>query len=252
MENAGCIFYDEDALNGARTSESLIAHEIAHQWFGNSVTEDDWDHIWLSEGFATYFANLYLEKNSGVKAFKNQMESDRQRVISFYKNFKTPLVDSTYKDLEDLLNPNSYQKGSWILHMLRTQLGDSTFKQVIRSYYSDNKYGNANTSDFQTSVEKITEKDWDVFFKQWAFSEGHPKIHVDAKISNSKIVFDLQQTNSRYEFPLTIQLNLANGEKETVLLNVSEIKQTFSFQTNSKVKNYILDPNIELLFEEIK
>ena len=249
MENAGCIFYDEDALNGNRSSELLIAHEIAHQWFGNSATEEDWEHIWLSEGFATYFANLYLENTKGEKTFQNQMESDRQRVLSFNKNFKTPLVDQNYKDLEDLLNPNSYQKGAWVLHMLRYQIGDSLFKESIRKYYSDFKLGNANTKDLQTVIEQVTGYDWTEFFNQWVYSEGHPKIRVEAKISNSKILFDLKQNGKKFDFPLTIKLNLINGETEFVELNVSEIKQSFSFPTNAKVKNYVIDPNINLLFE---
>jgi aminopeptidase N len=252
MENAGCIFYDEDALNGNRSSESLIAHEIAHQWFGNSATEEDWEHIWLSEGFATYFANLYLEYIEGDEAFKNQMESDRQRVVSFNKNFKAPLVDENYKDLEDLLNPNSYQKGSWVLHMLRQEIGDSLFKESIRRYYDDFKLKNANSQDFQSVVEEVTGKDWSAFFNQWVYSEGHPKIRIEAKITNSKIVFDVKQINKKFDFPLTIKLNYINGETEHVLLNVSELKQGFTFQTSAKVKNYIIDPNVDLLFESEK
>ncbi len=252
MENAGCIFYDEDALNGTRSSESLIAHEIAHQWFGNSASEEDWEHIWLSEGFATYFANLYLKQIKGEKIFLNQMESDRQRVVSFYKNFKSPLVDSNYVDLEDLLNPNSYQKGSWVLHMLRLQLSDSLFRESIRKYYDDFKYGNANSKDFQSVIETVTGKEWDDFFNQWVFSEGHPQIKIEGKISNSKIVFEVRQTNQAFEFPLTIRLNLTNGTYEDVQLLISDLKQNFTFQTKSKVKNYLLDPKVELLFEQVK
>ncbi len=252
MENAGCIFYDEDALNGTRSSESLIAHEIAHQWFGNSASEKEWEHIWLSEGFATYFANLYLEQTKGNKIFSNQMESDRQRVVSFNKNFMAPLVDSSYTDLEDLLNPNSYQKGSWVLHMIRKQIGDSLFKEVIRNYHDDFKYGNAETKDFQTILENVTHLDWNNFFNQWIFNEGHPKVKIESKISNSKVVFDIKQIDKAFQFPLTIRLNLTDGTFEDVQIYISAIKQNFTFQTASKLKSYSLDPKVELLFEQVK
>jgi len=107
MENAGCIFYDENALDGSGNAEDLIAHEIAHQWFGNSATEKDWSHLWLSEGFATYLTNIYIEQNKGKQAFKEQLKKDRKRIVSFEKRYRHPIVDQSYKNLMDLLNPLS-------------------------------------------------------------------------------------------------------------------------------------------------
>jgi aminopeptidase N len=252
MENAGCIFYDENALNGTRSSEDLIAHEIAHQWFGNSATEKEWSDIWLSEGFATYFTNIYLANKYGLETFKNRMISDRKRVISFAKNYNHPLVDTTYANLTDLLNPNSYQKGSWILHMLRNEVGDSLFQEGIRKYYDLYKYKNANTRDFKNVFEQVSKIDLDPFFNQWVFNSGHPKINVTAKINQSKISFQVNQTTKLFVFPLTIELTLENGSKESVLLNVKQAKQSFNFNTTSKVKSWTLDPDVNLLFEIAK
>ena len=81
MENAACIFYDEDALDGTRASEALIAHEIVHQWFGNSATEKDWCHLWLSEGFATYLTNVYFEQTKGVSAFRDRLKKNEKRLL---------------------------------------------------------------------------------------------------------------------------------------------------------------------------
>ncbi|NDF61324.1 MAG: M1 family peptidase, partial [Crocinitomicaceae bacterium] len=134
MENAGCIFYDENAFKGTGINR-LIAHELVHQWFGNSVTEKDWSHLWLSEGFATYLTNLYIEKIEGSNEFIQQLKKDRQRVIYFQNQLIAPLQDSISTNLMALLNPNAYQKGAWVLHMLRKEVGYDQFIQIIRSFY---------------------------------------------------------------------------------------------------------------------
>ena len=105
--------------------ESLMAHEIAHQWFGDNVTEKDWPHLWLSEGFATYMTDVYLENKYGEDSLKNLLRTQRRQVVGYSANHKTPVVDATEsKHLMNLLNDNSYQKGAWVLHMLRRKLGD--------------------------------------------------------------------------------------------------------------------------------
>ncbi len=132
MENASCIFYAENSVTGKGKAEDLMAHEIAHQWFGNSVTENDWHHIWLSEGFATYLTAVYQEKTYGKEKLDETMKSARDRVIGFYLRSPRPVVDTTVTDLMKLLNANSYQKGAWVLHMLRRELGDDLFWKGMR------------------------------------------------------------------------------------------------------------------------
>ncbi|NBR14429.1 MAG: M1 family peptidase, partial [Crocinitomicaceae bacterium] len=158
MENAGCIFYDENSITGTRSSELLLAHEIVHQWFGNSASEKDWSHLWLSEGFATYLTNFYIQKTKGNKAFQAQMEKDRSKVIAFSKRYNHAVVDTNYTDVMDLLNANSYQKGGWVLHMLRYELGDSLFQQSIRTYYQKFRLSNADTKDFEQVVESVANR----------------------------------------------------------------------------------------------
>ncbi|HKK41587.1 MAG TPA: M1 family metallopeptidase, partial [Bacteroidales bacterium] len=136
LENAGCIFYAENSVTGRNQAESLMAHEIAHQWFGNSVTENDWHQIWLSEGFATYLTAVYLEKTYGKERLDQTMKAARYRVLRFYRRSPQPVIDTAIINLMDLLSPNSYQKGAWVLHMLRRRLGDETFWKGIRLYYS--------------------------------------------------------------------------------------------------------------------
>jgi aminopeptidase N len=133
MENSTAIFYDEGAYRSRRLSESTVAHETAHQWFGDAVTEHDWPHLWLSEGFATYFAALWAGHVGGDSALHATM-SGAARGVFRSKSTENPIVDSA-ANLLDLLNTNNYQKGSWVLHSLRGLIGDSAFFAGIRKYY---------------------------------------------------------------------------------------------------------------------
>src|ERR1035438_2805684 len=161
MENAGNIFYYENSvamnsleLKRNRSIEELFAHETAHQWFGDEASEVDWSHLWLSEGFATYMTHLYMEHRYGKDTLQKGMIHDRMMVIAYDKKFKTPVVDtSANDDLMKLLNPNSYQKGSWVLHMLRRKIGDVVFQNGIRVYYATYKGKNASTGDFMRVME---------------------------------------------------------------------------------------------------
>lgn len=154
MENASAIFYAENSITGYRKCESLIAHEIAHQWFGNMATEADWSHLWLSEGFATYMTILYFERTHSLDTAMLMRAKDRNTVITFSKKYNEPIVDKTVTDYLQLLNANSYQKGGWVLHMLRRQIGDTAFLRGIRNYYAQYAGKNAVTEDLQLVMEK--------------------------------------------------------------------------------------------------
>src|SRR2546427_9923820 len=133
--------------------ESVVAHEIAHQWFGDSVTESTWADLWLSEGFATYFAGLFIQKHDGEDAFREYLRNAAQRYFNFEKRAQSPIHDTETTNLMSLLNPNNYEKGAWVLHMLRSQLGDEAFFKGVREYYNSHKEGNATTEDLRTALE---------------------------------------------------------------------------------------------------
>jgi aminopeptidase N len=253
MENAGCIFYDENALNGTRSSEALIAHEIAHQWFGNSVTEKEWMDIWLSEGFATYFTNLYLEKTYGRDALNEQLIRNRIKVVDFYSKYPKPLVDSSVTNLEQLLNPNSYQKGAWVLHMLRRKIGDENFKNGVVAYYTKYRLSNANTIDFKREMEKVAGCDLDTFFQQWVFSSGHPILDIDVQMKKRKTSIKVVQTQKEtvFSFPLTIQLSQGENDSSAffVTKNITKKEQVFTIKTSKKVTSWRVDPQVDLLHE---
>ncbi|OFZ64119.1 MAG: hypothetical protein A3D92_13645, partial [Bacteroidetes bacterium RIFCSPHIGHO2_02_FULL_44_7] len=249
MENAGCIFYDEGAVKGEGTMENLIAHEIAHQWFGNSASESDWPHIWLSEGFATYFTSLYLEHTYGKKRMQEQLKLDRARVLLFAQKVKTPVLDTISNDLMNLLNPNSYQKGSWILHMLRTKIGDDNFQRGIQTYYLKFAYKNASTADFITCMNEASGQDLTSFFDQWLKRSGHPIFKIEkVKKGKYEMLRILQMQEIPFEFQLEIDMDYPSG-KERVFVEGNQRETIVPITIGQKVTTWEVDPDVKLLFE---
>ena len=173
MENANNIFYDEYTVDAGGSMTALIVHEIAHQWWGNTVTETDYSHLWLSEGFATFFTNYYFEKTVSVDSANKRFAADYKKVAAFLKGNKRPVVDTT-SNLMSLLNANSYEKGGLFLQALRKQLGDIVFFKGIQTYYKTYAYKNANTNDFKRIMETLTSKNLSVIFTQWLYSSTLP------------------------------------------------------------------------------
>jgi aminopeptidase N len=250
MENAGCIFYFENSVN-SKSLESLMTHEIAHQWFGDNVTEKDWPHLWLSEGFATYMTDLYLENKYGKDSLKNLLRTQRREVVNYSKHHHTPVIDTSASgDLMKLLNDNSYQKGAWVLHMLRQKLGDSLFWKGIRTYYKTYSRSNASTQDLQEIFEKVSHQNLQTFFKQWLYTPGQPNLKIDWKYNKLKksVSIKIEQTqNYIFEFPL--QLSFSNGKK--TFIKTFDVKNKMTQQNFSlpfEPNQMFVDPNVDLLF----
>lgn len=254
MENAGAIFYSENSVTGKRKSEALLAHEIAHQWFGDSATEKEWSHLWLSEGFATYFTNLYLEQKYGKEKLNERLINERNKIIRFYERQKTPVIDKEQQNYMKLLNANSYEKGGWFLHMLRKKIGDDLFWKSIRSYYQKYKFDNALTIDFQQVVEQITNKSLDSFFDQWLYGIGQPILDLHWKNKGNKLQIQLDQiqtTKTIFQFPLELLIKYSNGSSELKTVEISKKKQSFAFPLKYHITEIVLDPNISLLYRSI-
>lgn len=256
MENAGCIFYDENSLNADLRSAHLVAHEIAHQWFGNAVSEADWQHLWLSEGFATYLTNMYIENVEGKEAFHEQLQRDRIRVSNLYnKGFQRSLVDSLTPSLLDRLNANAYQKGSWVLHMLRQEMGDSLFIVGLQQFYTVYKYQNATSQQFTHLMDSISPKDLAPFFSQWLYQVGHPKLKVRPITHKGKTYIEITQVQEHlFVFPLQIGISDEGKSIEVFNFNVSQRKEQFEIPgelIGSDVQ-MIIDPSMNLLFEPVR
>ena len=253
MENASCIFYSEASVTGDNRAERLMAHEIAHQWFGNSVTEKDWHHIWLSEGFATYLTALYQGSREGETRLRAVMNMARRRVIGYHKQHPTPVVDTTIVDFMKLLSANSYQKGAWVLHMLRNEIGDELFWSGIQTYYARYRNRNALTSDFKNAMEEVSGRDLDNFFHQWLYLTGHPELKISWTYNNRReeirVLVEQLQEGYIFEFPLEMQISDQSGNRtETLMVN----QKVQSFSIRSAYNPYDLDPDpmVRLLFED--
>jgi aminopeptidase N len=254
MENASAIFYNENSITGTGSAETLIAHEVAHQWFGNSASEADWLHVWLSEGFATYFTHLYIEHAHGVARRRQDMKSDRDAVITFYHQDPLPIVGPWERAYFDLLNTNAYQKGSWVLHLLRQELGDETFWKGIREYYRLFQNKNALTADFQRVMEQASGRDLSTFFRQWIFRAGFPQLGGTWKyLKNTgslELVITQNQPEEPFECPLEIGIyDTRGGLIKTETVKLTGKTQKFSIPVTAKPSKIELDPNINLLFE---
>ena len=177
MENASAIFYSEQGIASGRNMEGTVSHEIAHQWFGDAVTEASWHHLWLSEGFATYFGAQFFEVHDGVETFRDRMEQSRQRLLGSSDTDRA-IYDPEETDLFALLNDNNYRKGSWVLHMLRGLLGDDVFFTGIREYYRRHLHSAVLTEDFQAVMEDVSDRDLEWFFRQWIYEPGYPVFDV--------------------------------------------------------------------------
>lgn len=248
MENATAIFYGERLFDSGRLSPSLIAHEIAHQWFGDAVTPKDFTQVWLSEGFATYLAALWIRHAEGDSAFRTTMAAAAKRVQESPKRDEAilhPLPDS----LAQILDVNAYQKGSWVLHALRGVVGDSAWTRGLRSYFAKHRHGNAVTADFQGAIEAEHGQPLDWFFKQSLEQPGWPQLQITTRHEPRTRTLRLTVVQAqpaawgRFRLPgLEITLDgvrrrvdvAAEGEQEIVLKDVRRAPATITVDPDGR------------------
>lgn len=182
----------------------VVAHELAHQWFGDLVTCRDWSNGWLNEGFATYFNELWVEHDKGEDEFKMAMLKNKQFYFAEDRSYRRPIVYHTYSgDGFELFDRHMYEKGSWVLHMLRRQLGDATFRRAVKAYLERHREREVVTSDLERTFEEVTGRSLGLFFKQWVFQGGYPVFDVHYSWDGERTMAKVQITQTQQVNELT-------------------------------------------------
>jgi len=230
----------------------LIAHELAHQWFGNKITCGSWEDIWLNEGFATYLTGLSKEHLDGANSFKSWRESKRVHITS-YSGGSVFCTDTT--SVGRIFSSRlSYSKGSMVLHMLRYKLGDTDFYQSIKNYLADPQlaFGYALTQNLQDHFEAQSGVDLEEYFADWFVGEGYPSYQIQWHQSGNNVFFKVNQSQSHssvsyFEMPLPIKLVGSGGATKWLRLENTYDGQEFTEQVNFTINQVQFDPNIELI-----
>src|SRR5918993_2373138 len=224
MESASAIMYGE---KGVRQGRAPVVHEVAHQWWGNAVTQSDWDDVWLSEGFATYFTHLYTEQFGGRDAFVRNLRADIQTILTAQKAAPDqPIIHRNLSDMSKVLNRLVYQKGGWVLHMLRGMIGTDKFWSGIRAYYVRYRNQNASTDDFRQVMERAAGVPLAWFFDQWLKRPGMPTLkgewRYDAAAKQVQIELTQTHDGAAYRLPLEIAVAGATGQPRIERVELTE------------------------------
>jgi len=253
IENASNIFYGEKEVS---KGEVPVVHETAHQWFGDSVTENDWNDCWLSEGFATYFTLLYTEYARGRDAFVAGVRRSRDTVLRAERALpNTPVIHANFNESGTTgpNNPLVYQKGSWVLHMLRDQIGTDAFWRGIRAYYSEHMNGIATSDDLRHAMEAASGQDLKWFFSQWLTRSGVPAIEgtwrYDAAAKAVVVTVRQTQTADPYQLSLGIGVAAATGASQVTQMKITGREATISIPSDTEPASVTLDPNTWVLAE---
>jgi len=226
-------------------SEFLICHELAHSWWGNDVTCASWKHIWLNEGFARYAEALWYEHRNGSDALRGYMNSINRPVAW---NAERLFVQDT-TDARNIFDLIVYDKGAWVLHMLRGLVGDDVFYEILRSYRGEYSGGCAGTADFQKVCETVSGQNLNWYFTQWIYGSGLPYYKVNWQARRHSLdtwkldvtISQIQTTPTLFRMPLT--LSSSNGQIDTTFQIIDSLTtQHFTFYCNFNPDSLVLDP----------
>jgi aminopeptidase N len=251
-EHATAIFYGEKAVAAGR---GPVVHEVAHQWWGNAVTERDWDDVWLSEGFATYFTHLYAEQFSGRDAFVRGLVRDIELIVRAQAAAPDQAVIHRNIDaaagIPGLLNRLVYQKGGWVLHMLRGLIGTDAFRSGLREYYRRYRNANASTDDLRQTMEQAAGRELGWFFDQWLKRPGLPELSGawQYRPERKQIELELQQVHAGdpFRLPLDVGVTTSGGPMRIERVDLTAATGRFTIASDSEPSAVVLDPNTWML-----
>ena len=253
-EHASAIFYGEKGVTAGRAP---VVHEVAHQWWGDSVTEKDWDDVWLSEGFATYFTHLYTEQFSGRDAFVRGLRADVQTIVQAQSEAPDqPVIHRSLSDMSQVLNRLVYQKAGWVLHMLRGTIGTEKFWNGIREYYRRYRNQNASTDDFRQVMEQASGTPLSWFFDQWLKRPGMPALrgdwHYDARARQVQVAIAQVQAGEAYRLPLEIAVVGPRGDSRIERLELTQASGRFTLAADAEPASVTIDPNAWMLLQKVE
>ncbi|RYD27619.1 MAG: hypothetical protein EOP86_24260, partial [Verrucomicrobiaceae bacterium] len=261
MENTSCSFMAAALLFPKETGRldslhPLDAHEMAHQWFGDLLTCRDWAHLWLNEGFASYYTDLYEERKNGREGLIVRLTSEAERVIG--SKDRRPIVWRDYGDAMQQFDSRAYPKGAWVLHMLRSQLGTDLYRKGIQLYIQRHRNGIVTTDDLQEVLEEVSGKSLDQFFDQWVHHGGVPELKADyswdADTKQARVTIrQTQKVDSEvplFRLPLPVRFFCQEDGKPMTrdfTVTVSKDEETFYFPLPVAPDLVRLDPDLTLL-----
>lgn len=255
MENTSATTMYEHVLLDERasldlTSDDLVAHELAHQWFGDYVTCRDWSHGWLNEGFATYFEHVDREKRLGRDEYDYGIKQDQDAYLSEASGrYARPIVSQDYEAPIDLFDRHLYEKGGLVLHMIRRELGDGPFWAGVREYLRRHAFGVVETRDLARALEDTSGKSLDRLFDQWVYRAGHPALEVTVGWESGLVTIDVKQTQklpegtAPFALSLEIEIHEAGGASRRELLSVTRAVETHAFPAAVRPRFVIVDPD---------
>ncbi|MCZ6653131.1 MAG: M1 family aminopeptidase [Planctomycetota bacterium] len=257
MENTAATTLGERSLLDERASldsstDGLIAHELAHQWWGDYLTCRDWAHIWLNEGFASYFEALWAEEDLGADEFAYNMYRKASRARRGGKN--KPIVDRNYSHPMAMFDSRAYPKGAWVLHMMRRRLGDDLFWEVMNTYATTYALKTVETVDLRKTIEKVSGRSFERFFYDWTERPGHPEVTVSYKWLNddklAKVTIKQTQKAVAFHFPLKIEFRFDDDAKPvTVTRDISQKEMTFYHPLAAAPTMFRIDPQQTVLMD---
>ena len=253
LGNGGMEHQTITSMEVRALTPNVIAHELAHQWFGDKITCRDWQNIWLNEGFASYGEAIYAESVGGQAGYQAYMNN-------FINNARNARGSVYVQDISTIANifsgSRTYSKGATVLHMLRGIVGDSTFFRILRTYAANPTlaYRTATTEDFQAVAQQVSGQNLDYFFKQWIYGEGYPTYRATVSGGNSAtaVTVRLEQRNTMstnpasFTMPVQIRLQSAAGDTTITVLN-DKADQVFTLPIRRVVTGLVVDPNNWLL-----
>lgn len=259
MENTSITILNDGTLftpasENLRDSTGLVAHELAHQWFGDLVTCKDWSHLWLNEGFATYYDALYTRHKDGLDDFLYQMRGNAGAVLN-QQNDTNAIVRRDFNSPNDQFGFHAYPKGSWILHMLRSQLGEDLYRKIVKTYLERHQYGVVATEDLNKVIEEVSGRSFDQFFNQYVYHAHHPELNIsyswDERTKLAKVSIQQVQKLSDdvllFNVPLPVRFKGKSGSITERTLAVKEKAEDFYITLPEAPEVVRIDPNYTLL-----